>query len=49
MYFKDNVEFVSSNWSLRETALKKLSWIVGNAEGDDEVLLVLLFCGIVAL
>jgi hypothetical protein len=43
MYPSESVEFVSKSWSRLETALKKLSWIVGSAEDADEVLVVLFF------
>jgi hypothetical protein len=43
IYFRDRVEFASRSRRRRETALKKLSWIVGRAEVDDEVLVVLFF------
>ena len=39
MYFNDSVELVSSNCRRRETALKKLSWMVGNDEDADVVVL----------
>jgi hypothetical protein len=41
MYLRDRVEFVSRSWRRRETALKKLSWIVGREELADDVLVVL--------
>ena len=43
MYLSERVEFVSRSWRRRETALKKLSWIVGREEVADEVLVVLFF------
>ncbi len=49
MYFRERVEFVSRSWRRRETALKKDSWIVGRAEADEEVLLVLFLTELVVL
>lgn len=43
MYFRDRVEFASSSCNLRETALKKLSWMVGR-DGAADVAVVLFFC-----
>ena len=48
MYFRERVEFVSRKLRRRETALKKDSWIVGRAEEDD-VVGVVLFRGWVEL
>lgn len=47
MYFRERVELVSSSWRRRETALKKDSWIVGRAEAEEEVLVVLFFIELV--
>jgi hypothetical protein len=49
MYFRERVEFVSSSWRRRETALKNDSWIVGRAEVEEDVLVVLFFTELVML
>jgi len=49
MYFRERVEFVSSSWRRRETALKKDSWIVGREDAAEEVLLVLFLTELVML
>lgn len=49
MYFRERVEFVSRSWRRRETALKKDSWIVGRAEAEEEVLVVLFLTELVML
>jgi hypothetical protein len=49
MYFRERVEFVSRSWRRRDTALKKDSWIVGRAEAEEEVLLVLFLTELVML
>jgi len=47
MYFRERVELVSNSWRRRETALKNDSWIVGRAEAEEEVLVVLFFTELV--